>query len=39
MDYRDLLGQHLEKDADLTVATVEYPIRDASHFGVVEVEG
>jgi glucose-1-phosphate adenylyltransferase len=38
MDYGDLLKQHLENDADLTIATVEYPIRDASHFGVVEVD-
>jgi glucose-1-phosphate adenylyltransferase len=37
MDYSDLLRQHLEKNADLTIATVEYPIRDASQFGIVEV--
>jgi glucose-1-phosphate adenylyltransferase len=38
MDYGDLLRQHLENDADLTIATVEHPIRDASNFGVVEVD-
>lgn len=38
MDYGDLLRQHLETDADLTIATVEYPISGASHFGVVEVD-
>jgi len=38
MDYRDLLQQHLLTGADLTIATVEYPVRDAFHFGVVEVD-
>jgi glucose-1-phosphate adenylyltransferase len=38
MDYRDLLRQHVETNADLTIATVEYPLDEASHFGVVEVE-
>ena len=38
MDYRSLLRQHVETQADLTIATVEHPIDDASHFGVVEVD-
>jgi glucose-1-phosphate adenylyltransferase len=38
MDYRSFLRQHAEMDADLTIATVEYPVSDASHFGVVEVD-
>ena len=38
MDYRDLLRQHMETNADLTIAAVEYPIRDASHFGVLQVD-
>jgi glucose-1-phosphate adenylyltransferase len=38
MDYRDLLLRHAETDADLTIATVEYPLKDASHFGVVQVD-
>ena len=38
MDYRDLLRQHVETNADLTIATVEYPLDQASHFGVVEVD-
>lgn len=37
MDYGDLLKQHAEKNADLTIATVENPVREASSFGVVEV--
>ncbi|HET9215956.1 MAG TPA: sugar phosphate nucleotidyltransferase, partial [Terriglobia bacterium] len=38
MDYRGFLRQHAETDADLTIATVEHPLRDASHFGVLEVD-
>jgi glucose-1-phosphate adenylyltransferase len=38
MDYRDLLRRHVETNADLTIATVEYPLDEASHFGVVEVD-
>lgn len=38
MDYRELLAQHLATDADVTIATVEHPVQDAAHFGVVEVD-
>jgi glucose-1-phosphate adenylyltransferase len=38
MNYADLIKQHLEKDADLTISTVEYPIREASDFGVLEID-
>jgi len=38
MDYRNLLRHHVETKADLTIATVEHPVGDASHFGVVEVD-
>lgn len=38
MDYRDLLRQHAETNADVTIATVEHPLDEASHFGVVEVD-
>jgi glucose-1-phosphate adenylyltransferase len=38
MDYRNLLSQHIETNADLTVAAVEYPLREASHFGVLQVD-
>lgn len=37
MDYRELLAQHVETNADVTIATIEHPLKDASHFGVVEV--
>jgi glucose-1-phosphate adenylyltransferase len=39
MDYREILAQHVNTKADVTIATVEYPIKDATHFGVVEVDG
>jgi glucose-1-phosphate adenylyltransferase len=38
MDYRDLIRQHAQTDADLTIAAVEHPIEDAHHFGVLEVD-
>lgn len=38
MDYQDLLRQHVETNADLTIATVEHPLKEASHFGVVEAD-
>jgi glucose-1-phosphate adenylyltransferase len=38
MDYRDLVRQHVETNAELTIATVEHPLEEASHFGVVEVD-
>ncbi len=38
MDYRELLAQHVETDADVTIAAVEHPLREASHFGVVDVD-
>jgi glucose-1-phosphate adenylyltransferase len=38
MDYRELLAQHVKTNADVTIATVEHPIKDATHFGVVEVD-
>ena len=37
MDYRELLAQHVETAADVTIAAVEHPLKDAMHFGVVEV--
>ena len=38
MDYHGLLRQHVKTGADLTIATVEYPVRDASRFGVVAID-
>jgi glucose-1-phosphate adenylyltransferase len=38
MDYRDLICQHIETNAELTIAAVEYPLREASGFGVIKVD-
>ena len=38
MDYRDLISQHIETNAGLTIAAVEYPVREAQGFGVVQVD-
>jgi glucose-1-phosphate adenylyltransferase len=38
MDYGKLLAFHVEKRADMTVACIEVPIKDASGFGVMGVD-
>ncbi|BDU72521.1 glucose-1-phosphate adenylyltransferase [Mesoterricola silvestris] len=38
MDYRRFLEDHLEKDADLTIACLEVPLADAREFGVAEAD-
>lgn len=38
MDYREFMARHKETNADVTIATSEYPLKDASQFGVVEVD-
>jgi len=38
MDYRDLIQRHAETDADLTIAAIEHPLKEARHFGVIEVD-
>lgn len=37
MDYRKLIRFHLDTNADLTLSTVQFPLNEASSFGVVEV--
>ena len=37
MDYGDLLSRHMDMSADLTIATIEHPLEEATHFGVVEM--
>src|SRR3990167_9583590 len=37
MNYNKMLAAHIEKDADLTVATVPFERKKASQFGIVEV--
>jgi glucose-1-phosphate adenylyltransferase len=38
MDYREMLQQHLETGADLTIGTVERPLEEASRYGVINIE-
>ena len=38
MDFEPMLQQHVEQGADVTVACIEVPKRDASGFGVMDVD-
>lgn len=38
MDVTQMLEYHLDKDADLTIATIPVPVDQAYHFGIVEVD-
>ncbi len=38
MDYRIFLEDHIEQDADMTIACLEVPEEEAKAFGVVEVD-
>ncbi len=38
MDYRDLLEFHVNKEADVTIACIEFPRRHAQSFGVMQVD-
>ena len=38
MDYEPMLVEHVERNADVTVACIEVPIEEASSFGVMHVD-
>ena len=38
MDIRQMLGFHVEKDAELTVAAIPVPVEEARAFGVIQVD-
>ena len=38
MDYAKMLAVHLEKDADVTLATIDVPVADQRRFGIVGVD-
>ncbi|WP_296522058.1 glucose-1-phosphate adenylyltransferase [Rhodoplanes sp.] len=38
MDYEPMLQQHVEQKADITIASLEVPLKEASHFGVMHVD-
>jgi glucose-1-phosphate adenylyltransferase len=35
MDYREMLGTHLDADADITVSITDVPLHDANRYGLV----
>jgi glucose-1-phosphate adenylyltransferase len=39
MDYGDMIRDHIEHNADLTVGCIPMPLREGRHFGSVEVNG
>ena len=39
MDVSQMLQDHINNDADLTIATIPVPLSEAQHFGVVEIDG
>ncbi len=38
MDYGVMLAEHAERDADVTIASIEVPIEQAGAFGVMEID-
>jgi len=39
MDVSQMFAFHLQKDADMTIAAIPVPVKEASQFGVIEVDG
>lgn len=37
MDYADMLNEHIEHDADLTISVYDVPLEEASRFGIMSV--
>ena len=35
MDYADMLSEHVENNADATIAVIEVPLKEASRFGIM----
>ena len=35
MDYADMLANHIEREADATIAVIEVPMKEASRFGIM----
>jgi glucose-1-phosphate adenylyltransferase len=38
MDYGDMIRSHLERKAELTIGCIPVPLREASHFGVIQID-
>jgi glucose-1-phosphate adenylyltransferase len=39
MDFREILQTHVERSADLTIATIPVPAREASALGIMQING
>ena len=39
MDYAKMIAEHVARAADVSIACVEVPLRDASQLGIMEVDG
>jgi glucose-1-phosphate adenylyltransferase len=39
MDYGPMIARHLDRGADLTIGCVTVPVGEASHFGIMTVDG
>ena len=39
MNYARMINYHLEKGADLTIATIQVPLEEANRFGIVGIDG
>jgi len=38
MDYRDMLAFHIDRDADITISSIEVDMHEGSHFGILNVD-
>jgi glucose-1-phosphate adenylyltransferase len=38
MDYGDMIRSHLDRGADLTIGSIPVPLRESSHYGVIQVD-
>ncbi len=38
MDYGDMIRSHIERGADLTIGCIPVPLREGSHFGILQLD-
>ena len=38
MDYGDMIRSHVDRGADLTIGSIPVPLRESSHYGVIQVD-
>jgi glucose-1-phosphate adenylyltransferase len=39
MDYGDMIRTHIQRGAELTIGCIPVPLREGSHFGIMDVDG